>query len=198
MKKIMTVVLLVEMALLALVGCGGEKLYLPQTIQLSNDGEIVCTYEYSYDIDNRLVTEFCRYEGIEALGYSDYYEYDTNGLLVSLRRIEAGGETTYTAEHITDYKYQLLDENGTLFRTIILDYKGHIISVSTPEGQLDEYVYVYDKQGRPETITRQIVHPSGSSKILTYQVVFDSRDTYHYSSDEQPNLRYTVRCLVVD
>lgn len=194
MKRFFSIAFIIVFCL-SLCGCNKEKIYLPKTLKCYSEGALAYTVTYTYDEDGRLLREVGSYESQSVLNYSDTYVYDDDGKLISLKKTENNTDTVYTAEKITKYKYLFTASDGRMI-TLIFDNKGHIVSFKTSDGYLSEYAYTYSKSGKPTSIKRQIVNPSGSNKLFEYSVKFTDEDTYKYYDNADSSYYFEVDCLV--
>ena len=195
MKRFISVFLCIITILLCLCSCAKEKIYLPATLKCYGENGLAYTVIYTYDNDGRILREAGTYETESLRNYSDVYTYNNKGELTSLAKTELGEETVYTAEKITKYKYLLTAEDNRTI-TVIFDDKGHVVSFKTSDGYLLEYAYTYSKSGKPTSIKKQIVNPSGSHKLFEYNVTFTDNDSYEYYDIADNSYHFEVDCLV--
>ena len=195
MKRILSIFVALVLIICALCGCNKEKVYLISSLKCFSEDDLVYTIDYVYDEDGRLLKETGNYETQNIRNYSDTYSYNKRGELVSLKKVEMGKETEYSAEKITKYKYLLTAEDKTEI-TIIFDTKGHVVSFKNSDGYLQEYAYTYAKNGKPTSFKKQIVNPSGSNKIFDYSIRFTDEDSYNCYDNSDSSYHYEVDCVI--
>lgn len=195
MKRFFSFIVILVLIIYTLSGCSKENIYLMSVLKCFAQDELVYTVTYAYDEDGRILRESGTYETQSIRNYSDTYEYNKKGELVSFKKVEMGEETVYTAEKITKYKYLLTaSDNRTI--TVIFDTKGHVVSYKTSDGYLIEYAYTYSKSGKPVSFKKQIVNPSGSNKLFDYSIKFTDEDTYKCYDNNDSSYYYEVDCAI--
>ncbi|MBE6729035.1 MAG: hypothetical protein E7568_02230 [Ruminococcaceae bacterium] len=156
-----------------LSGCGKKVAYQTTTLEYKNGDTVYASYSYTYTVDNKPAIITASFENSMVEDYIDVYSYNETGDIVSYsRKYENSIEEVYSAEKITNNKYLFKDDKGAEYLTIIFDNTGFIVSSRYANGYVTEYAYSYDKNGKPLTFKQLNITPSGSSRIIDYEINF--------------------------
>lgn len=176
-KKISVLMILVLMVF-TLCSCGKSVTYQTKTLKIISGDSVSATYTYTYTADNKPSMISASFEGGIEEDYTDVFGYNDKGDMVSYsRKYVATIEENYTAEKITDNKYIFKDKNGKEYLTVIFDKTGFIVSRRYANGYVTEYAYTYVKNGKPTAFKQLDITPSGSNRILDFEIIFTDNNT---------------------
>lgn len=177
-KKVTALVFSFLTVAVFLCSCGNKNNYQIQKLTFYSDESIVASYSYTYTAENKpaIITAYFNSDFEE--NYTDIYGYNDKGEITSYtKKYENGAKESYTAEKITDNKYIIKDEDGNEHTTIIFDETGFIVSNRQAIGYVTEYAYTYDKSGKPKTLKQLDVTPSGSNRVIDFEISFSNKNT---------------------
>ncbi len=195
-KRFLGVILVVSLLAISLCGCKKETVYLPLKVDCYEGETLTHSNFYSFNDSGFLTQESSVYYGAEDKTENTKYNYDEKGNLVSALYTISDTETEYTAEKVSEYKYNLTSKDGDKL-VVIFDGKGHIVYKSLENVYTLEQAYTYDKNGKPTSLKIQQISPSGSSKLTEYIITFTSNNTYEYFENGNNNTRFVVTCEIL-
>lgn len=176
-KKISALLLSVLMVL-SLCSCSKGAVYQTQRLKIVSGDTTSITYNYTYTADNKPAIITANFVGALDEDYTDVFGYNDKGEIVSYsRKYVTSIEENYTAEKITDNKYIFKDKNGNEYLTIIFDETGFIVSRRYTDGYVTEYAYSYDKNGKPTAFKQLDITPSGSNRVLDFEISFTDKNS---------------------
>ncbi len=195
-KKFFALFLAAVCIVFSLCGCKKETLYLPLRIDCYEGETLVQSYINEFNEFGFVTSESLVYHGVEYRTENTKYTYDEKGVLLSAVHTISDIETEYTAEKVTEYKYNLTSKDGYKM-VLIFDGKGHIVYKMVEGAYTLENAYTYDKSGKPISLKTQQISPSGNSKITDYIITFTSNNTYEYFTVGDNANRFVVTCEIL-
>ncbi len=195
-KRLLSIFLVAFCVVFSLCGCKKETVYLPVKVDCYQGETLVHSDFYTFNEWGFLTSESSVFYGAEYKTENTKYNYDEKGNLVSALYTISDTETEYTAEKVSEYKYNLISKDGDKL-VVIFDGKGHIVYKSLENVYTLEQAYTYDKNGKPTSLKIQQISPSGSSRLIEYIIAFTSNNTYEYFEDGNNNTRFVVTCEIL-